>query len=152
MAFDLDKFESAEWVPRTKCIAVPALSDFFEEGEEPEFEVRGLDSNELHKATSAAESRKLQNRLLKAAAEGSNSPEVILKEITANEETPGEIAKRMEMLVAGSVVPEISLGMAVKLAKAFPIQFIHITNEIVDLTNMGFDYAKPEAVLQEAQS
>lgn len=149
MGFDLDKFENAELVPRTECVEVPALSAFFDDEEKPVFEVRGLDSNDLYKATHAEASRKLQNRLLKAAAEHSNTPEAILKEITANEDTPGEIAKRLEMLVAGSVTPEISLGVAVKMAKAYPIEFIHVTDVIVKLTGMGYDLAKPEAVSQE---
>ena len=41
---------------------VPALSDFFDEGETPEWEVRGLSAVELHKAMEAGKRQKDQSR------------------------------------------------------------------------------------------
>ena len=152
MGFDVDKFEQTELVPRQKAISVPALSAFFDEEEKPEWVVCGLTASQIHKATSAEASRSVQAKILKAAAEFSGDPESILKELQDKEETPGEIAKRMEMLVAGSVAPKIELRVAVKLAKTFPIEFMHLTNEITGLTGMGFDMVKPEAASQETTS
>jgi hypothetical protein len=63
-------------------------------------------------------------------------------------DTPGEIAKRLEMLVMGSVAPAVSLPVAVKLAEAFPIEFLQLTNEISDLTGRGADLVKPQAASQ----
>ena len=62
--------------------------------------------------------------------------------------SPAEIVKRLEMLVLGSVVPKIELPLAVKLAEAFPIEFLTLTNKITALTGMGFDIVKPEAASQ----
>jgi len=151
MSFDLDRFDKAELVPRTKRVEVPALKPFFSKSAKPEFLVRGLDVNQLYRATNAEQQRTLETRLLKVVAENSRRPEEILKEISENEETPGENAKRIEMLVAGCVEPELSLSRAVKLAQAFPIEFIHLTNEITSLTGLGFDFAKPEAASQKAK-
>jgi hypothetical protein len=67
----------------------------------------------------------------------------------AGKETPGEIAKRLEMLAMASVEPAISLQVAVKLAENFPVEFYQLTNEITELTGMGFDLVKPKAVLLE---
>jgi hypothetical protein len=59
--------------------------------------------------------------------------------------TNGEIAKRLEMLVMGSVSPEVTLPVAVKLAEAFPVEFLELTNAITTLTGQGFDMGKPQA-------
>jgi hypothetical protein len=63
-------------------------------------------------------------------------------------DTPGEIAKRLELLVAGSVSPKIDLSAAVKLAEAFPIEFMVLTNKISELTGKGADLVKPGAASQ----
>jgi hypothetical protein len=60
-------------------------------------------------------------------------------------DTPGEIAKRVEMLVTGSVTPKIEHATAAKLAENFPIEFLMLTNAITELTGMGFDMGKPAA-------
>ncbi len=149
MTFDLAKFEATEFHPREKEIKVPALAGFFDG--DPVWTVRGLSANEIYKATDAEQKRSLQSKILKAAASFSGDPDDILKEISANEDTPGEIAKRLEMLVMGSVEPTADLALAVKLAKVYPIEFMHLTNEITTLTGQGFDYAKPEAASSETQ-
>ena len=41
-AFQLEKFQAAQFEARTERVSVPALRDFFAEGAEPEFVIRGL--------------------------------------------------------------------------------------------------------------
>jgi hypothetical protein len=43
------------------------------------------------------------------------------------------------------VEPKIDMPVAVKLASAFPIEFLQLTNAITELTGQGFDLVKPRA-------
>ena len=127
---------------------VPALSDFFDEGETPEWEVRGLSAVELHKAMEAGKRQGSIEAIVKAIAANQDQAGAVRKALGLTKDTPGEIAKRLEMLVMGSVAPAVSLPVAVKLAEAFPIEFLQLTNEISDLTGRGADLVKPQAASQ----
>ena len=119
---------------------VPALSDFFDEGETPEWEVRGLSAVELHKAMEAGKRQGSIEAIVKAIAANQDQAGAVRKALGLTKDTPGEIAKRLEMLVMGSVAPAVSLPVAVKLAEAFPIEFLQLTNEISDLTGRGLTW------------
>ena len=85
--------------------------------------------------------RKIRERYnVKAAA--------IRKALGLGKDTPGEIAKRLEMVVAGCISPVLTLPQAVKLAERFPIEFLTLTNEITELTGNGADLVKPRAASQ----
>jgi hypothetical protein len=124
------------------------LSDFFDEGETPEWEVRGLSAVELHKAMEAGKRQGSIEAIVKAIAANQDQAGAVRKALGLTKDTPGEIAKRLEMLVMGSVAPAVSLPVAVKLAEAFPIEFLQLTNEISDLTGRGADLVKPQAASQ----
>ena len=151
MAFNADRFEATEFVARTKRVAVPALADFFDD-DEYQWEVRGLDSNELHRAITAGQTNKSIEKILEALTQNGDEVSALRKAIGLAKGTPGEIAKRLEMLTAGSVDPVITLSQGVKLAESFPIEFMMLTNEITQLTGMGFEHAKPQAALLETAS
>jgi len=152
MAFDAAKFERAKFQPRTKRVEVKGLADFFDD-DECMWEVRGLNSNELHKAAAADSTQKALAKILSAIAENDEQAKKAGGALGVYGETPGEIAKRLEMLVAGSVSPEVTLPVAVKLAENFPIEFLQLTNEIVELTGQGFEhYAKQKAASQKTTS
>ena len=85
---------------------------------------------------------------MRAIAGGGDQAEAVRSALGLTKDTPGEIAKRLEMLVMGSVAPKIELPTAVKLAEAFPIEFLSITNRITELTGQGFDLVKPAAASQ----
>jgi len=148
MGFAADKFERAAFVPRKARVAVPALSAFFDEGETPEFEVRGLSAVELHKALEASRRQGSVESIVKAITESGDQAAVIRKALGLTKDTPGEVAKRLEMLVAGAVNPVLTLPQAVKLAEGFPIEFLSLTNEISTLTGQGAELVKPAAVSQ----
>ena len=112
--------------------------------------VRGLTANELYTAIEAGNRQKTLGKILEAIAstgEGVADARKVLG--FTGKETPGEIAKRLEMLVKASVDPVIPLNIAVKLAENFPIEFYQLTNEITELTGMGFSLVKPAAALLE---
>lgn len=145
MPFAADRFESTKFEPRKARVPVPALALFFDEGETPEWEVRGLSSAELHRALEAGRRQGSVEAIVRAIASTGDQAAAIRRALGLTKDTPSEIAKRLEMLVAGSVAPVVTLPQAVKLAEAFPIEFLQITNEITDLTGKGFDLVKRAA-------
>lgn len=149
MPFNAERFEAAKFEARKGRVAVPALAPFFDENEEPVWEVRGLNSAELHRALEAGNRQGSMDAIVKAIATTGDQATAIRKALGLSKDTPGEVAKRLEMLVQGSVNPVVSLPQAVKLAETFPIEFLQLTNEITELTGKGFDLVKPEPVSQE---
>lgn len=145
MGFNLDKFETARFEPRTERVPVPALASFFSDGEDQSFLVRGLTSNELHIAFEAQKRNSNIGSIVEALASNKDAVQEIRKALgLASKETPGEVAKRLEMIVAGCVEPKFSLSQAVKLAQSFPIEFMMLTNRITELTGQGaIDMGKP---------
>lgn len=148
MGFNADKFERAKFEARRAKVPVVALAEFFEDGETPEWEVRGLSAVELHKAIEASKRQGSIEAIVKAIAANQDQAGAVRMALGLTKDTPGEIAKRLEMLVMGSVAPTIELPTAVKLAEAFPIEFLTLTNEITDLTGKGAEMVKPPAASQ----
>lgn len=145
MPFDIGKFERADFKPRTSKVPVPALADFFDEGEEPDWEVRQLSATELYNAMEAKSRRSGLEAVVAAISASGSVGDAVRAAIGLTKDAPGEIVKRMEMLVTGSVKPKIELPIAVKMAEKFPIEFMQITNEITVLTGKGAEMVKPEA-------
>jgi len=86
--------------------------------------------------------------IIRAIVNKQDQANAIRQALGLSGETPGEVAKRLEMLVSGSVAPKIELSAAVKLAEAFPIEFLLLTNKISELTGQGADIVKPDAASQ----
>ena len=152
MPFDLDRFERAKFAPRQQNVPVEALADFFAEGEAPVWVVRGLSANELHRAMEAATRQKSVEAVVRAIAAGGDQVQAVRQALGLTADTPGEIAKRLEMLVMGSVAPKLELPLAVKMAEAFPVEFLSLTNTITELTGKGSDLVKPAAASQPTQA
>jgi len=148
MGFDLAKFAQAEFKPRTQAVAVPGLAAFFPEGEPAEWTVRGLDSAQLHAAMEAKQRQAAVQSVVDAIASSGEKAQELRKALGLAGDVPGEVVKRLEMLVAGSVAPQVDMPAAVKLAGAFPIEFLLLTNTITELTGKGFDLVKPHAASQ----
>ena len=102
MGFNADKFERAAFEPRKAKVAVPALAAFFDEGEAPEFEVRGLSASELHKAMEAGRRQGSVDAIVKAIAQNGDQAGAIRKALGLTADTPGEIAKRLEAVRQGA--------------------------------------------------
>jgi hypothetical protein len=145
MAFDLARFAQAEFTPRTQAVPVPGLAAFFGKGDKPEWVVRSLTSAQLHNAIEAKQRQAGVQTVVDAIASSSEKAAEIKKALGLSADQPGEIIKRLEMLVAGSVSPVVDMPTAVKLAQTFPIEFLSITSTIAELTGQGFDLVKPPA-------
>jgi hypothetical protein len=148
MPFNVDAFERAPLEHRKARVAVPALAPFFDAGEEAEFEVRGLTATELHRAIEASKRQTNIEAIVKAVAQSGDQVQAVRKALGLGSDTPGEIAKRLEMLTMGAVSPKIELPIAVKIAEAAPIEFMLLTNKITELTGQGADMGKPAAASQ----
>ncbi len=152
MGFDVEKFARAELPPRTAVVPVPALAVFFGADEAPEWHVRGLSAVELHRALEAGKRQGAVESIVQALAKSGDQVAAVRKALGLSADTPGEIAKRLEMLVMGSTAPAIDLPVAVKLASAFPVEFMQLTNEITALTGQGADLGKVQAASPQTPS
>lgn len=146
MAFDTKKFLKTKFAPREESIPVPDLKEFFGEGEKPAWKVRGLTGQELGRANEAAARNKNISAILEglASAQGKEMGESIRKLVNAGNETPQDIAKRIELFMIGSVEPKADLDLALHFCTAFPIEFFQITNKILELTGKGHVPGKPK--------
>ncbi len=144
MAFKKSEFLAEKFQPRTEAVPVPDMKSWFEKGDKPAFEVRGLTGKEIGRATEAAE----RNKKLTEIAEGlfgkkSKEFSKALRDLV-DPSTPTDIAKRISMAVMGSVEPEVDEELALKLCLYFPIEFFAITNKITELTGLGHLPGKPK--------
>ena len=141
--FMLDQFREAKFVVRTEAVPLPALRDFFPEGAAPAFVVRALTAIEVQKANDAATRQGALDSVVKAIATQKEQVEAIRKSLGMTQDAPGELVKRMEMLVQGSVEPKLNHADVVKLSASFPVEFYELTNCITKLTGQGADRVKP---------
>jgi len=155
MPFDAKAFMQARLTARTRAVGVPTLRRWFGQDDRPIWKVRGLTANELAKVNDAERRNKREAALLDALSDGTRAE--IVKEIQhalgRSDDTMPDLARRLEMLIAGSVEPVCSEDMAVKIAEKFPVQFYELTNIILDLTGQGSDVSKkPEPSTDEQTS
>ena len=141
---DLNAFRNTELSQRTETIKVPELGAFFAEGEEPAWTVRALSANEIFKADGAKMAQSRASALAEAITSGSRDE--IIKEVQAALGQSGDVqpetARRLEMLVCGSVDPVVTIQDSVRLAENFPTVFIKLTNVILTLSGRGADAKK----------
>ena len=145
---DIQKFLNATLTQRRAEVTVPELAAWFAPGAAPVWTVRGLSAAELSRANQAAE-RGLDNvRAMVAAMAGEGDKAAAIRQAMglSDEEVPGDVSRRIEMLAAGSVAPALGADnrdVAVKLAETFPTVFYQLTNHIINLTGQGAEPGKP---------
>lgn len=149
--FSVERFQSAEFQPRTERVLVPPLAEFFDDGEAAEFVIRGLSASELQRAVEAGQRQGSIETVVKAISSKQDQVDSIRKALGMSKDTPGEIAKRIEMLVLGSVSPAFDHAAAVKVAEVCPIEFYDLTNKIVALTGQGGSRVKPQPSSQPTE-
>jgi hypothetical protein len=141
MGFDAQAFQSASLKHREQEVPVPALAHFFGD-EKPVWKVRGLTAAELGRAREAQDRSKTMAQALEAIASGSPQAEQIRNALGLSDDVPAEVARRIAILVAGSVAPECDHETAVKLSESFPTVFYELTNVITNLTGEGSEMGK----------
>jgi len=150
--FNNKEFMNAKLSPRTEEVNVKELKDWFSDND-PIWTVNGLS----HKQLAIAEERSTGDGLntLVDAMSGNNKEQAdaIRKLVGLDKGVPKDTAKRLELLVAGSVNPEIELDIAIKLATNFPTVFVQLTNTILQLTGLGSEVkVKPKPSGKESTS
>lgn len=149
MEFDANKFASASFKRREEDVPVPDLRDWFKglkEDDKPVWRVRGLTGEELARVNEASARNRNKNAVIDAL--NSDKAEKItdaIKELMGtSERVPDDLARRIEMLTIGSVAPECTHQVAVKLAEAYPVEFYDLTTKITTLTGLGSEPGKPK--------
>lgn len=145
--FNAKAFSKETFSPRMKDIAVPDFKDYFPEGENAVWKIRGLEANEIAKCYDAQKTLSAIDTTFKAAA-GAVACEDKVKELREKLgieiDIHSDILFRRAQLVHGSVLPEIDHQIAVKLSRVFPVEFYNITTEITRLTGLGQTPGKPK--------
>jgi hypothetical protein len=140
MAFDNKAFMKEQFEARTADVPVVELQDWFPDGEDAVFTVRGLTFAELSKADAAADNSGAMLKLL-ASIQSKNGAEIgegIKDAFGVGIETPVNMIKRIQHLMMGSVAPVMDEEFVVKLANTFPVEFTAVTNKIIELTGKGY--------------
>ena len=154
MSFDANLFLKATINHRESDVKVPALQDFFGK-DEPIFKVKALSGEQIAIVNEAAERNKNLNALMSALVGGSSEQKsAAVKSLmgVGSDEVPEDTAKRIEVLIMGSVDPVCDRDMAIKINEYFPLDFTKITNEIYRLTGEGGDIVgkpKPSTVTKK---
>ena len=145
MAFDTKKFMRTKFTPRTGDVPVPDMKEFFPEGSEALWKVRGLTGQELGRAAEAAARNKNIAAILEGLA-GADAKEKAesLKQLLGIGVVPQDIAKRLEHMAIACIDPVCTLDLAVRVCEMFPIEFYQITNKIMELTGKGQEPGKQQ--------
>ena len=147
--FDLEKYMGADFKPRTEEVPVPNLKLFFDEDEKPTWKIRNLTAIEIAKSKEAMErnGRALSDYVAELTYAQSNSIGNIASDIKKKIEdmVPPDIVQRYEILMMGSVEPEIKdKSMAIYFAANHAQDFNVITNKIWILSGKGAMPGKQE--------
>ncbi len=135
--FNVDRFLAARYEARTERVPAAYLEDFFPEGEDPVIVIRGLTGAELNKSLEAGTRRKAVDAVAQAIATRKEEIAAVRQALGLAADTPPDLARRIEMLVCGSVSPTISHAAAAKIAEWHPTEFYDLTNRITNLTAAG---------------
>lgn len=145
MSFDIERFRSAILAPRQAAVAVPDLKHWYGNAA-PVWTVRGLTGEEIARANESNQRSSLVAAAIQALANAASArqeqTEALQTLIGYGAETPDDLAKRFDHLVAGSVEPQIDREIAVRLFTSYPIVAYTLTNKILELTGMGPDLGK----------
>ena len=142
--FNSQAFRASALAPRQAVVAVPDLAHWFEGP--AEWTVRGLTGDEIARANEGISKAALVASAVEALAAGSaarsEQVEAMRGLLGIGTDTPPDLIKRQEHLVAGSVAPEIDREIAVRLFAAYPVIAYQLTNKILELTGLGADPGK----------
>jgi hypothetical protein len=146
MPFNLKQFNKTEYQLRTADVKIttPALMSFFSEGDDPVWKVRGLTAAELALAEESILSKQTVFDVIKEAVKLNNSDKITeLGNLLGNTtDLPKAVKKRIEHLVLGSIDPVIDTREAVILQQNFPVEFMELSNKILELTGQGAEIKK----------
>lgn len=139
---DVKAFRKAKFAERHNDVPMPGLTaGGFGAGEDPgevTFKVRGLTAAELARADQEADTSEVLSKIAERLS-GSNTEkaEALMDGLGLNENTPAILARKLTHVQMGVVSPELKIQDVVKLADAYPTDFLELSNEIYNLTGKG---------------
>lgn len=139
MGFDIEKFSNADLQQRQAKVAVPELKEFFGVDEPHVWTVKGLTGEEHARVNEAVKQNKDLGTLVQNLFSESTEKkiEAIREAFGMTDEVPDDIVRRIAMLRYGSIEPECSQEIAVKIASNFVIVLFNLTSKIMELTGLG---------------
>lgn len=139
MGFDTRGFSKSTFEARTDKVRVDDMGEWFEEGDDTVFVVRGLDGYEMARVREQVENNKSTSEIVEAVAGsmGQEKMEALREWLGVSTSVPNELVRRMEMLVHGSVDPDLDHETVKLVAVRYPIEFYNLTDKILNLTGLG---------------
>lgn len=137
MGFDLAKFAKTAWEPRTADVKLPALSAFFDDGEDPVFKVRSLDGRELARMREEGERQKAFATLANKFASGQLKDVADAAVEALGDDTPDEIHRYLYAVETGILEPKLDRGAVIILMRHQHGAFMALANKILTLSGEG---------------
>ncbi len=142
--FDTRAFMRAEFQPRegTVDVSKSALKEFFHDGNQAVWKVRGLTANEIARSNEASERNGRLETLINAMTTQNrlDIADGVKEMIGIGDDVHSEIAKMLEHLIFGSINPEVPRELAVRIATVAPVEFYMISRKIMELTGLGHSH------------
>lgn len=153
---DINKFLTAKYSARTESVPVPELADYFADGVDPVWTIKGLTSAEVAVTKQAYDRTETARALISALANNTEKVKAVTNALgLTGSDVPQDVSRRIESLVLGSVDPVIDAGgrdFVVRLSEVFPVTFYNLTNKIDALTGQGQEPGKPKPSGQTQES
>ncbi|VVT02747.1 conserved hypothetical protein [Marinobacter salarius] len=146
--FDLANFRKAKFQERVEDVPLSGLTaagfgGYEGDGDEAKpvpvvFRVRGLTAEELAKASQEADKSKLLVKTLEKLA-GSEAEKIqgMMEALGISEDSPPDLAKKLAHVEMAVIAPKLKRQDVVRIAEAYPTDFLELSNQIYDLTGQG---------------
>lgn len=138
--FNSKAFGKASFARRETSVSFPELKDFFNEGQEPKFTVRGLSADEIYRAKhEAADRNKTTSEVMAQLNSGTPNEKAsaLLQSLGYDDEVPASLVIVFEHVEAALISPKLTRPEIVKLGEFFPTVLMVLENKIMALTGLG---------------
>ncbi|MBY6032191.1 hypothetical protein KUV59_03355 [Marinobacter daepoensis] len=145
--FDLAAFRKAKFQPREQDVPMAGLTaggfgGYEGEGEAQPvpvvFKVRGLTADELARADQEADNSKLLVKVAeRLAGSEAEKAQALLDGLGLGDDTPQALAKKLAHVQMAVVEPQLKIQDVVRIADAYPTDFLEVSNHIYHLTGQG---------------
>ena len=146
--FDLANFRKAKFQERVEDVPLSGLTasgfaGYEGEGEEAKalpvvFQVRGLTAEELAKADQEADNSKVLLQVAeRLAGTESERAKGLLEGLGLGDGTPKALAKKLSHVQMAVLKPSLKIQDVVRIADAYPMDFLELTVRIYNLTGQG---------------
>lgn len=146
--FDLAAFRKAKFQPREQDVPLAGLTaggfgGYEGEGDQAQpvpvvFKVRGLTADELARAEQQADNAKLLVKVAEGLA-GSEAERsrALLEGLGLGDDTPKALAQKLAHVQMAVIEPTLKIQDVVRIADAYPTDFLEIYTHIYHLTGKG---------------